>query len=130
MEPIGIAIAPSIGSIGQTRKTPYWLPAGPGYTNNLIALFGISKRGESPSLPTWLKPVSEGGMLIPSSSIWNIISKIKSQPQATKTSPTYVTQPIAYATVTITSSVERTITSISQSPIKYYCHNNYDYYNY
>ncbi|RLG85766.1 MAG: ABC transporter substrate-binding protein [Thermoprotei archaeon] len=102
------------------EKNPWWFPAAPwsgSPGNSFIVLFGIAKKGEKPKVPDWLKPIDEGGLLIPTSKIWEDLAKV-SKPTATP-SPTTPTTPKTTPkvtvtapgrTVTVTKTVERTVT--------------------
>lgn len=83
---------------------PYWGPTPPWDVNAFIALFVVSKSGESVVVPQWLKSIDEGGMLIPSAKLLNDLTAV-AIPKITITSTVTTT-----TTVTVTSTIERTVT--------------------
>jgi len=89
------------------NENPWWFPVAPWAGGNLPVLFGIAKKGETPSVPTWLKPAEQGGLLIPMSSVWDALAK--AQARQVQTTP----PPTAPAATTITM----TVTSVVTSPV-------------
>lgn len=84
------------------EKNPWWAPVRPMVVDSFIVLFGIARKGEEPRIPRWTKTVAEGGLLIPTSQIWQHIMKlIMPTPSPTPT-------PIPIHTVTVT--IEKTVT--------------------
>jgi len=61
-----------------TEDNPWWFPVAPWSIDSLPLLFGIAKAGETPKPPEWLKPMEEGGLLIPTSYIWEGLAKATS----------------------------------------------------
>ncbi|MEM1611310.1 MAG: ABC transporter substrate-binding protein [Sulfolobales archaeon] len=108
------------------NENPWWFPVAPWAGGNLPVLFGIAKRGETPVVPQWLKPVEQGGLLISTSSIWDSLAKTQvktttptapvTTPMATTvTIPYTVTKPVvttSMVTVVSTQTIEKTVTTI------------------
>jgi len=108
------------------EENPWWWPTAPWDQNSWIILFGIAKKGGEPQIPAWLKPVDQGGILIPTSKIWSDLSNLltaTTSPPTTSPSPT-TTTPVAtpistiVTTTTITSTKATTVvvpTTVTQT---------------
>ncbi|PMQ00837.1 MAG: peptide ABC transporter substrate-binding protein [Dictyoglomus sp. NZ13-RE01] len=61
------------------EENPWWYPVACWSANSLPVLFGIAPKGQTPEVPKWLAPVSNGGVLIPTTDIFNALAKAKAK---------------------------------------------------
>jgi peptide/nickel transport system substrate-binding protein len=66
--------------IGWPREeNPWWFPAAVWSTESLPVLFGIAKKGETHKVPSWFSTVDKGGILFPTSTLWNALMTAKTK---------------------------------------------------
>jgi len=90
------------------NENPWWFPTAPWAGGNLPILFGIAKKGQTPSPPSWAKTIDQGGIMIPSSKVFSMVAAA-SEPGATEPAPTT-------AVITITAPVTVTATAAQAQP--------------
>ncbi|MCS7111676.1 MAG: ABC transporter substrate-binding protein [Ignisphaera sp.] len=94
------------------EKNPWWTPVRPHDVNSITILFGIARKGETPTIPRWTKTVDEGGQLIPSAKLYNEFAKVVTpRPTPTPTPGVTTVTVTAVQTVTTTSVVTSTVTT-------------------
>jgi peptide/nickel transport system substrate-binding protein len=57
------------------EENPFWYPAANWSNNALPLLFGLAKKGEKPVVPSWLTEEDKGGLLMPTSKIFDALVK-------------------------------------------------------
>jgi len=59
------------------EENPFWYPSANWSINALPLLFGLARKDETPKIPDWLKLVGEGGLLVPTSNVFDALSKVQ-----------------------------------------------------
>ncbi len=107
-----------------SEDNPWWAPPALWHDEGNPTLFGLVKRGETPKIPDWLKPIDEGGLLIPYQKVFDDLrfvvetgqssTPVRARPTPTTspptTSPSPTTSPPAGAATTVTTTYTTTRT--------------------
>ncbi|MEM0027413.1 MAG: ABC transporter substrate-binding protein [Ignisphaera sp.] len=106
-----------------TADNPWWWPAwvASSTSDTFPVLFGIvsTASGKQPSPPKWVKPISEGGLLIPADKFWeDALKVIQQQTSTVTTSPatqprTTTTPPTTSPTTTVTTTTPTTTSPVT-----------------
>jgi hypothetical protein len=104
--------------IGWPNASNPWLWTGTFLDSNFPIFFGLASKvkGEKPTVPWWVKPTDQGGLMIPLDTLWKqIVEILKSRPIVITTTPSPTT-PTPSPTTTPTPTTTPSPTTPTPSP--------------